>query len=131
MKFSIKDFFSKCDQICRKLWISSHLLKKPLMDNFIFCAVKRFLILNILTIVIVQSLPQSFIQNSVLCRKLSSDKLFSIIALIGLTEYSLCYDQTEVLRQNFCAILSLRQHKDDSNVSIILIFQSFVTLIEL
>ena len=24
MKFSIKNFFSKCDQICRKLWIWSH-----------------------------------------------------------------------------------------------------------
>ena len=30
MKFSIKDFFSKCDQICRKLQIWSHLLKKSL-----------------------------------------------------------------------------------------------------
>ena len=39
MRFSIKEFFSKCDQICKKLWISSHLLKKILMDNFIFCAV--------------------------------------------------------------------------------------------
>ena len=29
MKFSIKDFFSKYDQIRRKLWIWSHLLKKP------------------------------------------------------------------------------------------------------
>ena len=38
MKFSIKDFFSKCDQICRKLRTWSHLLKKPLMENFIFCA---------------------------------------------------------------------------------------------
>ena len=28
MKFSIKDFFSKWDQIRRKLWIWSHLLKK-------------------------------------------------------------------------------------------------------
>ena len=28
MKFSIKDFFSKCDQIRRKLRIWSHLLKK-------------------------------------------------------------------------------------------------------
>ena len=36
MKFSIKDFFSKCDQICSFLWIWSHLLKKPLMENFIF-----------------------------------------------------------------------------------------------
>ena len=40
MKFSIKDFFSKYDQIGRKLRISSHLLKKPLMENFIFCAVR-------------------------------------------------------------------------------------------
>ena len=39
VKFSIKDIFSKCDQICRKLWIWSQLLKKSLMENFIFCAV--------------------------------------------------------------------------------------------
>ena len=37
MKFSINDFFSKCDQIRRKLWIWSHLLKKSLIENFIFC----------------------------------------------------------------------------------------------
>ena len=39
MEFSIKDFFSKCDQICRKLRTWSHFLKKSLMENFIFCAV--------------------------------------------------------------------------------------------
>ena len=39
MKFFIEDFFSKCDQIRRKLRIWSHLLKKCLMKNFIFCAV--------------------------------------------------------------------------------------------
>ena len=33
MKF-FKDFFSKCDQIRRFLRILSHLLKKPLMENF-------------------------------------------------------------------------------------------------
>ena len=44
MKFSIKDYFSKCDQIPRKLRIWSHLLKKSLMENFIFCAVKGVLI---------------------------------------------------------------------------------------
>ena len=37
MKFSIKDFFSKYDQICRKLRIWSYLLKKSLMKNFICC----------------------------------------------------------------------------------------------
>ena len=38
MKFYIKDFFSKCDQIRRFLRIWSHLLKKSLIENFIFCA---------------------------------------------------------------------------------------------
>ena len=32
MKFSIKDFFSKCDQVCS-------FLKKSLIENFIFRAV--------------------------------------------------------------------------------------------
>ena len=36
MKFSIKDYFSKCDQIHSSLRIWSHLLKKSLMENFIF-----------------------------------------------------------------------------------------------
>ena len=36
MKFSIKDFVSKCDQIRRKLLIWPHLLKKSLMENFRF-----------------------------------------------------------------------------------------------
>ena len=39
MKFSIKDFFSKCDQIRSFLRIWSHLLKKSIMENFIFFAV--------------------------------------------------------------------------------------------
>ena len=39
LKFSIKYFFNKCDQIRRKLRIWSHLLKKSLMESFIFCAV--------------------------------------------------------------------------------------------
>ena len=40
VKFSIKDFFSKCDQIRWNLRIWSHLLKKSVMENFIFCVVK-------------------------------------------------------------------------------------------
>ena len=38
MKLLIKDFFRKCDLIRRKLRIWSHLLKKSLMENFVFCA---------------------------------------------------------------------------------------------
>ena len=34
----INDFSSKYDQIRRKLRIWSHLLRKSLMENFIFCA---------------------------------------------------------------------------------------------
>ena len=39
VKFSIQDFFSKCEQIRIFLWIWPHLLKNSLMENFIFCAV--------------------------------------------------------------------------------------------
>ena len=59
MKFSIKDFFSKCDQIRRKLRILSHLLKKSFMENFILCAV-----------VIMRQIRKPFIRVS----KIFSDK---------------------------------------------------------
>ena len=39
MKFFIKDFFNKCDQIRSFLRICSHLRKKPILENLIFCAV--------------------------------------------------------------------------------------------
>ena len=39
IKFFIKDFFSKCDQIRSFLRIWSHFPKKSLVENFIFCAV--------------------------------------------------------------------------------------------
>ena len=39
MKFSVKDFFSKCGQNRRKLRICSYLLKKSLTENIIFCVV--------------------------------------------------------------------------------------------
>ena len=38
--FSVKDFFSKCDQIRSFQRICSHVLKKSLMENFNFCAVR-------------------------------------------------------------------------------------------
>ena len=42
IKFSIQDFVSKCDQIRRNLRVWSHLLKKSLMENSIFCAVEQY-----------------------------------------------------------------------------------------
>ena len=44
MKFSIKDFFSKYDQIRSFLWIWSHSLKKSLTEIFIFCARQKELL---------------------------------------------------------------------------------------
>ena len=41
MKFFINDFFRKCDQMGRKLRIWSHLLKKSLMEDVIFCAMQH------------------------------------------------------------------------------------------
>ena len=47
IKFSIKDVFSKCDQIRIFLRIWSHLLKKSVMENFIFvqCGLLKSVIL--------------------------------------------------------------------------------------
>ena len=42
MKFFNKDFFSRCDQIRRKLRIWLYSLKKSSMENFIFCTVLYF-----------------------------------------------------------------------------------------
>ena len=39
MKFTVKKFFSKCEQIRRKQQIFWYLLKNSLTLNFIFCSV--------------------------------------------------------------------------------------------
>ena len=49
MKFSIKDFFSKYDQIRRKLRILSHLLKKYLIETSFFVQCKIFKVDHSLT----------------------------------------------------------------------------------
>ena len=43
MKFSFKGFFRKCDQIQSFPRIWSHLLKKSLMEIFLFCACNGFI----------------------------------------------------------------------------------------
>ena len=46
MKFSIKDFFCKCDQIRSVLRISSHSLRKSLLEDFILSTEWLFIIEN-------------------------------------------------------------------------------------
>ena len=48
MKFSINDFFSKCEKSFLRIWL--HLLKKSLMENFIFNAASMFICLSSLHI---------------------------------------------------------------------------------
>ena len=50
MKFSIKDLFSKCHQIRRRLRIWSHLLNKALMKNVIFFVQCCYYIIYLFTI---------------------------------------------------------------------------------
>ena len=57
IKFSIKDLFSKCDQIHSKLWIWSRLLKRSLMENLIFRAVHiNFIAIRISTLFMKENL---------------------------------------------------------------------------
>ena len=62
MKFSIKDFFSKCDQIHSFLRIWSRLLKKYLMENFIFYAASYHG--NSCSRVFLQRAPKHFAKSS-------------------------------------------------------------------
>ena len=66
MKFSITDFFSKCDQIRMKLQIWSYLLKKSLMENFIFMQYVHYLMI----------VTQTF------CSKATSKKLWQLSQLL-------------------------------------------------
>ena len=72
MKFSITDFFSKCDQICSFLRIWSSLLKKSLMVGLIFsCSVKfcKNMLLKCFRF-------NSFIVKSLLLHRKSSEFVF-------------------------------------------------------
>ena len=68
MKFSIEDFFSKCDKNRSFLQIWPHLLKKSWMEKFIFRAVEVLLYLLWITILLsrcsIESLHRTFQLNS-------------------------------------------------------------------
>ena len=66
MKFSMKDFFSKCDQIRKKLRIWSHLRKKSLMKNFICCAVSSLAWVATYLEKIVRSITYVFLFSSIM-----------------------------------------------------------------
>ena len=63
MKFSIKDFFSKCDQIRSFLRNWSHSLKKSLMENFIFCEVKLIDWMLLLFLAFIYGKEKSFLSE--------------------------------------------------------------------
>ena len=70
MKFPIKDFFRKCDQIRSFLWIWSNLMKKSLMKNFFFCTVSKQLYQknkqkNVGTVLILQNTDQKQIMHAI------------------------------------------------------------------
>ena len=65
MKFSIKNFFTKCDQIRRFLRIWSHLLKKSFMKSFIFLCSGTFYTEVYLTVEHVRQSFFIFIRRSV------------------------------------------------------------------
>ena len=71
MKFSIKDFFSKCDQIRNFLGIWSHLLKKSIMENFIFCA------LTVIIDRVIINIRERTIKEIATTRKVSKYGVFS------------------------------------------------------
>ena len=79
MKFSIRDFSSKCDQILRKLQIWSHLLEKSLMEKFIFFCSKSFT--HYLVILLLERIYNFILEKVFLCG--CSLVSFKVLACIG------------------------------------------------
>ena len=74
MKFSIKDFFSECDQIRSFPRIWSHLLKKSLMESFIFCAVNVLQYLKFFNL-LTSTINKNFIHKNVFKALFSTEKI--------------------------------------------------------
>ena len=94
MKFAIKDFFSKCDQIRSFLRICSHLLKKSLTESFILCAVSvrksnfpsSLKIANIIAVCILKSWhifmsDVFFVKYTIFCLNSCQDSISAIVTI--------------------------------------------------
>ena len=94
MKFSIKDFFSKCDQIRSFLRIWSHLLERSVMENFIFCVewMQRSLSTKI-------SLPITSKVN------FSTEELEKIDETKAKGKYFFVFVLVDIIRKNICLYL--------------------------
>ena len=99
MKFSTNDFFSKCDQISRKIRIWSHLLKNSLMKNFILSAVNTFQAYNFIIKRHSQKLDHFLGFNK--CSSFSwiaeNDKAFFILCIILISEFLKLFESLEWL----------------------------------
>ena len=95
MKFSIKDFFSKCDQIRRKLRIWSRLQKKSLMENFIFCAVyaQGSEYTKVLNVPLVLNIAEFWMHQGSEC--VSGSEYARVLNMPGLHRAWICFDRSE------------------------------------
>ena len=97
MKFSIKDFFSKCETaeiFFRKMQIWSPLLKKFLMENFVFCAV--YLVEDIFTIRLRSGIRFTESRCTWL-PKINLIMIGNIVSLISLWEKMRCHNHQIML----------------------------------
>ena len=102
MKFSIKDFFSKHDQIRRFLRIWSHLQKKSLMENLIFCAVTLKHYLRCLSeCFFIEQLFLLFLRTIILfwCSKVHSLRLILPAKYLSLSDLSSQHPDSVILRK--------------------------------
>ena len=102
-KFFIKDFLSKCDQIRSLLRIWSHLLKKSLTKNFIFCAVLPYRIMLRLMLKIMLKKPEthprpsqvnvqnSFVRNFQLIKIQDNLQKLFVWSLFSVCTYAWCF----------------------------------------
>ena len=105
MKLSIKDFFRECDQIRNFLRIWSHLLKKSLMENFIFCAVSFTQTRNVFNVsksslLWASTLPQVF--DHYTSRNMANGCQF---------HYKVCFQKVKLMNISFKLFFTINKRK--------------------
>ena len=93
MKFFIKHFFSKCDQI-HFLRIWPHLRKKSLMENLIFCVVRIYFFFRFC------HWSQCYLKKEKNLRRLESIKIRSLFFLSRLRKYKVTSNNPNILHSS-------------------------------
>ena len=129
MKFSIKYFFSKCDQTAVSFRIWSHLMKKSWTENFIFCAVYVPLFLHLLFLQLLVHKPQIWLMINTevnhaasLCNLVTAVNWALSLPLVISDQYQRLYSDSTPCRELVLVFSKSTNVKDNVEATLFVFF---------